>query len=406
MQSGNQIPKYFQAKDVPISEIVGCMSGNSGLTEQYLYSLIQTDSEKKYRILTASTDNEQSQYTHRCPHPKDSSRLIAVIEGRPVIHVVRIGKAGFVTYFEEGDYTITENAYLLYLKDNLKYEVSLKWLMYALSPQFSEYSNLAEYGTWNMTGFLENVKIDIPLFERQVQIVRVYEKLEELKRKIVVICQMINAAKNKQLGYQFISFQGKDVPISEILSCLSGNSGLTEEYLYSQIQTDSERKYRILTGSTAYSISEYIHRCEHPKNATKLISVIEDKPIIHVVRKGKAGSTAYFEKGNYTINDDAYLLFLKEAPQKTILGFQNSHQVNLKWLMYDLKSRFYDYSSSSDNGTWNKTRFFDEVKVDIPSYAEQNQIVAMYDKLEKLEKTVTDFSSRIEDLLKKQVAQD
>jgi hypothetical protein len=256
-----------------------------------------------------------------------------------------------------------------------------------------------------MTGFFDEVKVDIPVYEKQLQLVQVYDKIETFRKKIDVIRNLIIELKSKQLGYPFSNYQGKAVSVSEILSCMGGNSGLTEEYLYSQIQSKSERKYLILTGSTDYTEKVHIHRCEHPKDSAKLISVIEGKPIIHVVRKGKAGSSAYFEKGDYTVTDDAYLLFLKDTPQRTLNNIQNSYELNLKWLFYELKSRFFDYATSSDNGTWNKTKFFAEVKIDIPSYAEQNQITQVYDKLEMLEKRINYLYREIEDLLNKQIAQ-
>jgi len=190
----------YQAKDIPISEILNCLSGNSGLTEEYLYSQILDVGERKYRILTASTDPESSQYIHRCKHPKDSSKLIAVVEEKPVIHVVRIGKAGAVTYFGKGNYTITENAYLLYLKANLKCEVNLKWLMYAFMSTFNEYSNVAEYGTWNKTGFFQNAKIDIPAFNEQNQVAEAYDKLEKLDRKLAETNSRANQLFLKQIA--------------------------------------------------------------------------------------------------------------------------------------------------------------------------------------------------------------
>jgi len=189
----------YQAKGVPIGDVLDCMSGNSGLTEEYLYSQIKDSSEKKYHILTASTEHELSQYVPRCKHPKDSSKMITVVEGKPVVHVVRIGKAGSVTYFEKGDYTTTENAYLLYLKDNLKFDVSLKWLMYALAPQFSEYSNIAEYGTWNMTGFFEDVIIDIPSYKEQLELVEEYDRLELLQANLQSILAQIDQIFTKQI---------------------------------------------------------------------------------------------------------------------------------------------------------------------------------------------------------------
>ena len=403
MRIDNQSKDGFQVQDYPISKVVNCLSGNSGLTEQVIYQNICVEGER-FLVLSSSTEEETK--LGKIPICDVKGKRLKVFENKEGILVIRNGKAGTTFFLEKGKYAITDHAYILVLKNDCAHQVSLKWLMYQYRWRFLEYASSSDNGTWNMTGFFEEANVDIPSLEKQNRLVEVYERIEGLKQKIDVIHQLINNLRDKQLGYPFVNYQGKDVPISEILSCMSGNSGLTEEYLYSQIQTDSEKKYRILTGSTDYSISEYTHKCEHPKNSTKFISVIEGKPVIHVVRKGKAGSTAYFEKGNYTINDDAYLLFLKDAPQKTLLDSQSSSQVNLKWLSYELKSRFYDYATSSDNGTWNKTRFFDEVHVDIPSYSEQNQIVRVYDQIEQLENRLTALYRKMNDLLNKQIAQD
>jgi len=401
----SQTDQDYQAKDYPISKIVECLSGNSGLTEQVIYQNILVEGER-YLVLSSSTEEETKLGKIPICQLKRGKPL-KVFEDKEGILVIRNGKAGTTFFLERGKYAITDHAYILNLRDDCPYKVSLKWLMVQHRSRFLEYSSSSANGTWNMTGFFENVRVDIPISEKQNQVVEAYEKLARLSEKIDVICHAINDARNKQLGYPFANFQGKDVPISEILSFQGGNSGLTEEYLYSQIQAVSEKKYSILTGSTDQSVAIYTHRCEHPKNSTKLISVIEDKPVIHVVRKGKAGTTAYFEKGNYTATDDTYLLFLRETPQKTMANSQRKPlQVNLKWLMYELKSRFFDYATSSDNGTWNKGKFFKEVRVDIPSYPEQNKIVEVYDELDGLQKRMEKLRTEIEALLMKQIAQD
>lgn len=160
------------------------LSGNAGLTEEYLYSQIQDVDEKKYRILTSSVDREPIQYTHRCHHPKNAAKLISVIEGKPIIHVIRIGAAGNVAYFDKGDFTLSENAYILYLKDHLPFDVNLKWLMYTLTSQFLESANVAEYGTWNKTNFFDNTRIDIPDYQKQNEVVHMYEQLESQETKL------------------------------------------------------------------------------------------------------------------------------------------------------------------------------------------------------------------------------
>ncbi len=196
----------------------------------------------------------------------------------------------------------------------------------------------------------------------------------------------------------FSAFQGLEVPIGEVLGYMSGNSGLTEEYRYSQIKINKERKYLILTGSTVFDETMYIHKCPHPKDASKYITVTEGKQVIHVVRKGKAGFTTFFETGDYTINDDAYLLFLKKSSEVT-QSERVDYKINLKWLFYEYRNLFLEYSSSSDNGTWNMTDFFDKARIDIPPIEEQELFVSFYDNLEVVEELLGEPHKRIRELL-------
>lgn len=382
----------LQGTDVPISKILDCLSGNSGLTEEYIYSKIQESQDKKYRLLTGSTDFTDVQYIHKFRHPKNFAKSISTIDDKPVIHVVRIGKAGSVRYFDKGNYTITENTYLLYLKDDLKYEVNLKWLMYALIPQFAEYSNVADYGTWNKTRFFKNVAVNLPLFDEQIKIVKQYERLEQLNKSIENLRHKINDLKNKMLIIDYTNFQVKGIPISKILDCMSGNPGLTEKVIYQKSQLDGLR-YTVLSSSTI----EETRLGEIPMCYinNKHLKVFEDKEGILVIRNGKAGTTFFLEKGKYTINDHAYILSLKE---------EQKYEVLLKWLMVQYRKDFFEYSSSSDNGTWNKTGFFKNMKLDLSSIEEQKEVLESYQRLERLEKKLNNIKSRIDNLFRKQIS--
>jgi hypothetical protein len=104
-----------------------------------------------------------------------------------------------------------------------------------------------------------------------------------------------------------------------------------------------------------------IYRCQHPKNSDRLINVYSGEAL-HVVRKGKAGFVNYLPSGDYTLNDDAYLLV--EKPNH---GFK----ISLEWLGLANRQIFAEYSSSSDNGTWNMGGFFEHAMINIPAYEEQ-----------------------------------
>lgn len=165
--------------------------------------------------------------------------------------------------------------------------------------------------------------------------------------------------------FEYSKYQARGVSASTILEAVSGNSGLTEEYIYSLLLHRGERKYRLLTGSMDVENAIRIQRCQHPKNAERLISVYSGQAI-HVVRKGKAGHVSYLESGDYTLNDDAYLLVEKPG---------HGYKLSLKWLAIANRQVFREYSSNSDNGTWNMGGFFEHASFDIPEYGEQIRMV-------------------------------
>ncbi len=162
-------------------------------------------------------------------------------------------------------------------------------------------------------------------------------------------------------SFEYNEYQARDVPASTLFRVISGNSGLTEEYLYSLLLHDGEKRYRLLTGSMDIANAVRIHRCQHPKNSNKLITVYSGEAI-HVVRKGKAGHVNYLESADYTINDDAYLLVDAQT---------HGYELSLKWFAFFHAQIFTEYASKSDNGTWNKTGFFEHATFDIPSWKEQ-----------------------------------
>jgi hypothetical protein len=176
--------KKYQAKNVPVNEVVHYLSGNSGLTSKFIYQNLQRKG-KKYKILSGAilSENPLGEIA-KC---EINGNPLKVFEGREGILVVRKGKAGTSRYFAEGNYTVTDDAYILYISENCKYEVSLKWFNIQHRPLFFEYASDSDNGTWNMTGFFKNELVDIPSIKEQNEIIELYDKLDgyEIKfRKI------------------------------------------------------------------------------------------------------------------------------------------------------------------------------------------------------------------------------
>ena len=96
-------------------------------------------------------------------------------------------------------YTINDHAYILYVKDNCPYKINLKWFSIQYKADIMNYTSSSANGTWNMTGFFNNVIIDIPSIEEQLELVDMYEKAETLNKKICQLQKKLKSLLNKEI---------------------------------------------------------------------------------------------------------------------------------------------------------------------------------------------------------------
>jgi len=375
----------YQAKDVPISTVLDYLSGNSGLTEEEIYQKIGY-SGQRYVVLSGSTD--EGTRLGKIPICNINGKQLKIFENRDGILISRNGLyAGTAIFTEKGKYALNDHAYMLHLKENCQYQVLLKWLMYQSKHTFFDYCTSSDNLTWNMTLFFKQVKIDIPSFKEQIKVVTQYDKLFGLKEHIQTILSKIQKIKESILVENYENYQAKDVPISTVLDYLSGNLGLTEEEIYQTIGYSGQR-YVVLSGSTDEGTR--LGKIPICNINGRTIRVFENKEGILIIRVGDAGSTTFLKKGKYTITENAYILFLKDGCK---------YQVSLKWLMYQCRSSFLQYSPSANYGAWNMTGFFKNVLIDIPSFKKQENIIKEYEHLEKLNEKLVLIKKKISELL-------
>ncbi len=380
--------KKYQVKDIPISEVIGYMSGNSGLTEEFVYKQSQK-AGRRYFVLSSSTEEDTKM--GEIPMCQFNDKPLKVFNNKEGLLVIRNGKAGTTKYLPKGDYTINDHAYILYVKEKCQYKINLKWLSIQYKQDFLDYASSSDNGTWNMTGFFKNVIIDIPDHDKQMGIVREYEALEANENTILGMKDNYNKIKEKHLSHNYKKYQVKDIPISEVIGYMSGNSGLTEEFIYKKTQYKN-REYPVLASSEEHNIIGYLPMCEINEKPLKVFKLKEG---LFVIRKGKAGKTRVLKGGKYTINEDGYILFVKE---------NCLYEINLKWLSLQYKDDFLSYASSSDNGTWNMTGFFKNVIIDIPDHDEQMEIVREYEALEANESKLRGIQDKIQEIAIKNFA--
>lgn len=191
----------------------------------------------------------------------------------------------------------------------------------------------------------------------------------------------------------------KVFPVSEILHYMSGNQGLTKKAIHndkSQLGTDD---IMVLSSSLDDETAMgYVSRGLVLNG--KPIKIFEEKEGILVSRNGNAGILTYLPKGKYTMNDHAYILFVKDEYKDCI---------DMLWLSYAMQQESLKYISVSDgNKTWNITRFMREGSVAVPIYDDiidldaqktlslryrdiENKKSLLLSRIERLKKIVINF---------------
>ncbi len=175
--------------------------------------------------------------------------------------------------------------------------------------------------------------------------------------------------------------------IRECFQVIGGNSGLTENIIYQNPPKNEQRSVKVYSGATL--------------DTTLLGSVDKDTvlngkqmavfraPAIIIVRKGLAGKTKFVEKGIFTINDDAYVITVKE---------KYSDQINIEWAQKVLPN-YADscITSKGTNATFSKEQFLD-MEFSFPPMQEQEEIVRIYRDIYVLKCNMNALNERLERL--------
>lgn len=360
--------------------------GNFALTDEVVYNSIQNNDEFIPLYGGNKTHEKASRYVSVSTKTKEG-KDITVFEKEGII-ISLDGSAGSMTYKKNEKFALNHHAGFITLKN----EGIVRLEFFALFYQnFLRNLSVSDGSKTLSLAQLYSADFEIPDYDLQC---RVLEKLLPLKNKIQsleLLKDKYNGLLNRQLSIPYEQYQVQNIELSKVIDCMSGNSGLTEEFIYSTTQIEGDR-YKVLSSAT----DENTMMGEVPictlKNKT--IKVFENKKGLLVTRNGKAGETVFLEPGRYTINDHAYILYVKDNCK---------YKIDLRWLAIQYRTEFLSYSSASDNGTWNKTGFFKNTVIDIPLEEEQNRVVALHDLLHKRISKIEKMKKEYEKILTKEV---
>jgi len=362
--------------------------GNFGLTDEAIYKSIQHGGQ--FIPVYGGTQEHNTTDRFVSEHGKTKyDEPITIFSGDGII-ISLDGSSGCMTYTISRRFALNHHAGFFQLKEKAKQLVVPEFFSLFFEKQLQEASVSEGSKTLTLT-MIESMDFDIPQYDIQKEIMLEIRPLLKAKEKVKNLLLRINSIKEKELSVEYQNYQAKDVPISKILDCYGGNTGLTEEGIYQKILSDGER-YEVLSSSTAEDTR--LGKIPICYINGKQLDVFENEEGILVIRNGKAGTTYFLEKGKYAITDHAYILSLKK---------DCDYKMSLKWLMNHYRQVFLEYASSSANATWNMTGFFKDVRIDIPSYEEQLELAKTYDSLELLETKMEGILTEIDQLFSRQI---
>jgi len=362
--------------------------GNFGLTDEAIYKSIQHGGS----FIPVYGGTQEHVTADRFVSERGKTKYdepVTIFSGDGII-ISLDGSAGSMTFIQNKKFALNHHAGFFRVKENAETIVNPKFFSLFYEDQFTE-ASISEGSKTLSLDKIYSTDFDLPSYTIQKTVMAKIRLLLKVKEEVDNLLIRIESIKERVISVEYRKYQAKDIPIDEILDCMSGNSGLTEEEIYQKVYLKG-RRYVVLSSSTKKeTMLGEIPICFIND---KKLKTFEDKEGILVIRNGKAGTTFFLEKGEYTITDHAYILSLKE---------DYPYQVSLKWLMFQHAKTFLEYSSSSANATWNMTGFFKEVKIDIPFYEEQLELVGKYDHLELLKTKIEDILEEIDLLFTRQI---
>lgn len=363
--------------------------GNYALTDEAIYASLQNGDE----LIPLYGGNKEHFTTERKISVSAKTKKgtpITIFSGEGII-ISLDGSAGSMTYKNGERFALNHHAGFITLRKDAIDKVNLEYFSIFLQKFYRGMGVSDGSKTLSLTQIYAE-EFNLP--ELKVQN-RILSSLRVVKNRLNAFSMMKDnyyVLLNKETSIDYKEYQGKEIDISICIDYMSGNAGLTEECIYQTLQNNNEH-YKVLSSATEdNTMMGEIPMCVINNHRLK---VFEGKEGLLVTRNGKAGYTKYLPKGKYTINDHAYILYVKD---------DSPFKIDLQWLSIQYKHDFLAYASNSDNGTWNMTGFFMYTKIDIPAYEEQLLLVEKYKTLQNKIEAIENIEKQYCRLIGKEIA--
>jgi restriction endonuclease S subunit len=265
--------------------------GESNILESDVYSSLG-----EYPVFSGSTTNEGIVGYYSKYH-----------QDKDCITFVTYGNAGKM-FVRSGKFTIGRNCMGIIPKVEYVSLINLEWFKNKFQNTFYQTRNgNSSAGQKSLNkGLLSPVVIEIPDLETQKTELAKFNKVNSSLDSIKNLLELLDKLENKHVLIESKK-EMTNVSVEKVFESVSGNSGLTEEFIYHISEFDGER-YEVLSSSIMdHTKMGQVPFCKLPDN--KPLKVFKNSYGILVARKGNAGSLTFLKKGNYALNDNVYALF-------------------------------------------------------------------------------------------------
>lgn len=362
--------------------------GSHGLADEAIYGSI-INSEV---MIPLYGGNSQHNYTERYIAKKTMTvdgTEANVFSGEGIV-ISLDGSAGCMTYKSGELFSLNHHAGFITLNESGKDKVNLRFFSLFMQNHYKALSVSDGSKTLSLSQIYSD-DFSLPSKETQDRVIEMIETVMPKVDYLIRLRENLDSILQKHLSIAYKKYQKRNIRIKDCIDHSGGTAGLTEEFIYSTLLIPGE-KYKVRSSSTSDdTLIGYVPQCKIGDSDIKINARSET---LLVARNGNAGQAEYLVNERYAINDHAYILFVKE---------DCPYRIHLKWLSIQYREEFLSYASSSDNGTWNMTGFFNHVVIDIPDYDEQLKIVRLYEKAEIIKSKINQLTDKLSVLLNKEI---
>lgn len=389
------MPDYKNTEDI-LKNVVEIKGGNSELTKNYIYYNMPKSNKDALPVYSGSLNSTLGYID------KNISDKIKVFLG-PAVIICRKGQSGKMRYIEDEQFTINDDAYVMYVREEYKEKLNLRWCRYNFEELFCKIATSKDGNGTFSKNYAYTQIVEIPDIELQKEQLKNYElliscekTLKEIDSKISDFLERVHTSKSMieyVVSKAFYLDTGKRITTNQIYSNLTKFIGKND--LIPIISSGTQNN-----GCFAFASAEWLDSNYRRKRLSDSgewdvwnnqinASFIINEPCITWNTDGDAG-TLFYREDIFFPTDHCGVLIPKE---------QYKELINLKYFVYTQR---YSFKQNTDRGNLHKTQMARQ-KFELPSIDIQNSVVEKIEHLQEIKNKCQEIYTRINELKKKEI---